>query len=543
MLMIEKLNNYSTSLEVSGFRKHSDNGEGVDTSVFTSSYIKGDEVVTVCYLVKRNDIIVSHLQGVSLSEHLIYQDSYVANIRSGAKTRLYMMELWGFGNSFILQLKNGHFIINDGGLACELPYLLDFLESLTIIGEMPVIEAWIITHGHPDHYGALTELREHPDWAERIVVEGIYYNAPRQEVTEHCNCAHCYERIRETAVFLGAEFYCPQIGQRYYFCDITMDVVFSQELVPFEDYRGDINNASTVCMFNIEGQKVFLSGDIQEEGLLDITEIYSRDYLKLDMFTLNHHGFDISNTFTDYSSIKTLLITREDEITPNRTRREMRHLLENVQEFYHYGEGTKVFTFPYQIGSAETLPLMERIYNKGEQRMKTARVQYTVPGRRFRGFIFEADDVLFIEGKLQERAADVLAFLKRNPVYISVYSKKTTDELTEMLRVAGIAEYFDAILGRDLLDEEDMYRDALVQSEHVFGLEHIHNILVVCHDMKTVDAALAEGFRTLAVSPYADEELQYKASRGAIDCIGDIFDFFEREQILFENLKSYLRRR
>ena len=77
-----------------------------------------------------------------------------------------------------------------------------------------------------------------------------------------------------------------------------MDVVFSQELVPFEDYRGDINNASTVCVFNIEGQKVFLSADIQEEGLLDITEIYSQDYLKLDMFTLNHHGFDTCNTFT-----------------------------------------------------------------------------------------------------------------------------------------------------------------------------------------------------------------------------------------------------
>jgi len=58
-----------------------------------------------------------------------------------------------------------------------------------------------------------------------------------------------------------------------------------------------------------------------------------------------------------------------------------------------------------------------------------------------------------------------------------------------------------------------------------------------------VDAALAEGFRTLAVNPYADEELRFKASKGAIDCVGDIFDFFEREQILFENLKSYLRRR
>lgn len=541
--MTEKRSSYLKLLEESGFQKHSDNGEGVDTSVFTSSYTKGDSIVTISYLARKDKIITTELKGFSLSEHLLYNDSYKKGIQQGAQTKLYMLELWGFGNSFVFQLKNGHFIISDGGLGCELPYLLDFLESLTPIEERPIVEAWIITHGHPDHYGALTELREHSDWSERIVVEGIYYNAPSQEVAEHCNCAHCYERIRETAVFLGAEFYCPQIGQRYYFCDITMDVVFSQELVPFEDYRGDINNASTVCMFNIEGQKVFLSADIQEEGLLDITEIYSQDYLKLDMFTLNHHGFDTCNTFTDYSSIQTLLITRQDEITPNRTRREMRHLLENVQEFYHYGEGTTVFTFPYQIGSAETLPLMERIYNKGEERMKTARVQYTIPGRRFRGFIFEADNVLFVEDKLQDRVKELLILLKKSDVFVSIYSKKATGDLKKQLQENEIAEYFDAILGRDSLDEEDTYRDALVQSEKVFGLEHIHNILVVCHDMKTVDAALAEGFRTLAVNPYADEELRFKASKGAIDCVGDIFDFFEREQILFENLKSYLRRR
>ena len=212
--MTEKLSSYLKSLEENGFQKHSDNGEGVDTSVFTSSYTKGDSIVTISYLARKDKIITTELKGFSLSEHLLYNDSYKKGIQQGAQTKLYMLELWGFGNSFVFQLKNGHFIISDGGLGCELPYLLDFLESLTPIEERPIIEAWIITHGHPDHYGALTELREHSDWAERIVVEGIYYNAPSQEVAEHCNCAYCYERIRETAVFLGAKFYCPQIGQR-----------------------------------------------------------------------------------------------------------------------------------------------------------------------------------------------------------------------------------------------------------------------------------------------------------------------------------------
>jgi hypothetical protein len=37
-------------------------------------------------------------------------------------------------------------------------------------------------------------------------------------------------------------------------------------------------------------------------------------------------------------------------------------LQKSVKEMYHYGDGTVVFTFPYQPNSAETLPKNEWIY-------------------------------------------------------------------------------------------------------------------------------------------------------------------------------------
>jgi L-ascorbate metabolism protein UlaG (beta-lactamase superfamily) len=65
---------------------------------------------------------------------------------------MHMMELFRLGNSFIFQLKNGHFLISDGGMATDLPYLLDYLDSLVPEGEKPIVDGWIISHAHGDHF-------------------------------------------------------------------------------------------------------------------------------------------------------------------------------------------------------------------------------------------------------------------------------------------------------------------------------------------------------------------------------------------------------
>ena len=64
------------------------------------------------------------MNDIPLSEHLLNKPEFQEGILPGAQTKLYIVELWHFGNSFVFQLKNGHFIISDGGTEHELPYLL-----------------------------------------------------------------------------------------------------------------------------------------------------------------------------------------------------------------------------------------------------------------------------------------------------------------------------------------------------------------------------------------------------------------------------------
>lgn len=530
---------YLKSVEESGFVKYADNREGLDNAVFCSTYTKDKFVLTVSYYSREKKISIAFYQDLPLSEHLIYKDSYVEGNKEGAKTKIHMLELWRLGNSFVFQLKNGHFLISDGGMNQDLLYLLDYLESLTPEGEKPIVEAWIISHAHGDHCGAQNAFLDFSEHLDRVCVEGIYFSEPNQRVTDICGGDIQISRIKRAARWLKTTqgeptpVYRPQTGQRYYFNDITMDILITQEQVPFEKYKRDLNTSSTVCLFTIEGQKSFFAGDIHEEGLDFIRENYSQEYLNLDIFTLNHHGFNTSESFTDYITVKTLLLTVQKQL-PVRKIRETKHFISKVKETMTWGDGTKILTFPYEIGSYETLPCKEWIYHKDEERLLQMNI-YTFPGRRLKGFIFHAEQVLFAGKELKWGVEKLLAYLKENEVHMSVCSSKSTEELTTDLEQAGIKDYFELVMGCDALDYVNPYTVATRKSEESFQLDHVHKYVVLCNCNEVVEAAVQEGIRTIVVTDgkEIDRNLQEKCWK-SIDSLGDIFALFEKNRILFE---------
>ncbi len=495
---------YLKQFEERGFVKYADNGEGLDYAVFCSTYIKDNFVITISHYTRENKTNISFYQDFPVSEHLIYKDSYVEGNIENAKTKLHMMELRRLGNSFVFQLKNGHFLISDGGMQYDLVYLLDYLESLTPEGEKPVIEAWVITHAHADHCGAINAFVDIPQHLGRVCVEGVYFSEPSQRVTDKCGGSIQIGKMKQAIRLLKTSqgkqtpTYRPQTGQRYYFNDITMDILLTQEQVPFEKYKSDLNTSSTVCMFTIEGQKCFFSGDIHKEGLDFIRTNYSQEYLTLDIFTLNHHGFNTSVSFTDYITVKTLLLTLQNQL-PVRKIRQTKYFISKVEEALNWGDGTKILTFPYEVGSYKTLPCNEWIYHKDEERILQMNL-YTFPKSTLEGFIFNADQAIFDENELKPGVKDVLTYLKENNVHMSAYSVNSTKMLTSDLEKAGIRDCFELIMGGDILDPAEPHTDATRKSEECFQLDHVHKYVVICTSEAVVDAAVQEGLRTILVT-------------------------------------------
>ena len=363
----ENYDEYRALLEKAGFKTHVDNGEeGFDNSLYSAIHKKEGLVVTLMYVVNTSKLYISAEEGQNLSANLFYDESYVKNNIAGAKTTFHMLELHDLGNSFLFQLKNGHFIISDGGRKTDLPYLLDYLENLTPEGEKPVVEGWFLTHSHGDHTGVMSGLMADEAMSSRVIVEGIYFNMPgKAAFAEDPTSKPASQYIDFAALALknskgeSPKVYRTTAGQRYYFNDLTIDIVMSQELVSPTEFHTDINETSTWCLVTLEGQKVMLVGDASRGSMRNVLKVYNPLFLSFDVMTAMHHGSDTWNDFTDFSSVKTVLIPRHVFVESEANL----YLKEKAEEVMIYGDGSKVLTFPYKVGTTVTLPHMEWIYH------------------------------------------------------------------------------------------------------------------------------------------------------------------------------------
>ena len=367
---------YLAQLEEAGFHKVYANTSGIANRVYAAGFTRGGRLLTVTYVLPLKQVFISVGKGRGFSPFLLDDPARRQGFAPDARTSVHMLELWAFGNSFVIRLKNGHFLINDGGLRSETPYLMDYLESLTPKGEKPVVEGWFISHPHADHDGVLLEMAINPVWSDRVVVEGIYFNDPSLEMYSVnaesigvTGMMRTVSRYLRTSAGKPTPFYRPHLGDRYYFADITVDVIMTQEQVRYKDYSGDLNDTSTWLMLTIEGQKLLLGGDGDKGGKKFIMSVYSSNYMVVDVMSVLHHGFNTRNDFTNYCHAKTVLFTCYGEGPKNRIV-ENDYLRSRAEESFAWGEGTRVLTFPYHVGESVVLPHFDwNKYHAGEKRI------------------------------------------------------------------------------------------------------------------------------------------------------------------------------
>jgi len=366
----EDYETYLGMLEEAGYEKYVNNGEeGLASCVFSTSYIKADKVVTITHMAKTKLTHIAVSEKLKMSEHLFYSENYLAGNQEGAQTSLHLMELHTYGDSYVIKMKNGKFLLIDGGMEQDTRYLLDYLENMVPQGEKPVVEGWFITHGHADHIGPFTTFVNSAKYAERIVVEGVYFSEPSNEV---CS-AHqvSVENVKygtmacKTSEGKVTPIYRPQTGQRYYFNDITIDILHTQEQLLLEEYENGFNDSSTWLLFTIDGQTFLDAGDASEGAINVVKRSYNQEYFDLDMISVFHHGQNVYESYVNYFNYKTAIYPTfvEGSQTADHKVEENATLRKNAVECFSWGDGTKVLTFPYKLGTAKSLPMREWTYN------------------------------------------------------------------------------------------------------------------------------------------------------------------------------------
>lgn len=184
--------------------------------------------------------------------------------------------------SAILETKNGSLIVIDGGTEADASYLLQKIQE-----KGGHVSAWLITHPHSDHVGAITKLLN--DGAP-ITIDGIYYNLTSIEWYQ------TYESYRADMVaqFAGAlGRVSPEklhgnvkSGDQIQVDDVTITVLNSPYLIE----TNSINNSSVAYSLEVNGKHIVFLGDMGEEAGQRLMQEYQGRTIECDIVQMAHHG-------------------------------------------------------------------------------------------------------------------------------------------------------------------------------------------------------------------------------------------------------------
>ena len=193
------------------------------------------------------------------------------------------------GMGYLLVTENGKLIVIDGGCPNDAEDFLALLEQNA--SGRPVVDLWIITHAHSDHFGALKAIANTPALRERLEVREFLWRFPEEFVEANGNAPHAAmnRMMKDICASFGAAAHCPELDEK-----LTVDEMELHFLYYAYDCR-IINNAfntnacSLIFTVQAKNKKIMFTGDAVTRNLYAVCWIY-RKKLKCDILQMPHHA-------------------------------------------------------------------------------------------------------------------------------------------------------------------------------------------------------------------------------------------------------------
>lgn len=209
------------------------------------------------------------------------------------------------GMGYLIVTENGHLIAVDGGNGGDGEAFLELLEKYA--DGKPVIEKWIMTHPHSDHYGALLEICRRPEMAERLEVKELVYHFPAEFRDRKGNGTdYVYPHFEEIHRATGASHHLPAVDEKQTVDGMTVHYLYTPTDVTILD---NPNQLSLIFTVQGGGKKIMFTGDAYHRTMQIAVWRYG-SALKSDILQLPHHGLcDTGNMdFYQKTDAKTVLI-------------------------------------------------------------------------------------------------------------------------------------------------------------------------------------------------------------------------------------------
>ena len=199
-------------------------------------------------------------------------------------------ELWMLGSatgaqnlSIVIKSPHGKLIVIDGGWEAD----ADKLSSL-ILQQGGKVDAWLITHPHEDHVGALCTILN--DTARKIKIDKIYCSLATPDWYRQVSPtgAGIADQLLSAFTKLPVGTVKNNIGRG---TEIDIDDVHIRVLNNRGTYSyNGVNNSSLVYKINVSGQSILILGDLAYDGGKDLIKTCTAAELKSDIVQMAHHG-------------------------------------------------------------------------------------------------------------------------------------------------------------------------------------------------------------------------------------------------------------
>jgi len=238
-----------------------------------------------------------------------YDDLRVANNTAEVCEPLFFQVGTGAasGMCYIFRFVNGEFLIADGGFDDSSSSYSSYQNCQRIVKILKDyapdpnnvrVAAWLITHPHIDHYGAIQYFCKNYANDSTITVENVLWNGYsdsfiKSEVTNGDSLVtkmNSYKTQLAKLAANGTRIHQTHLGQKMLFGDAQLEVIYTHEARMGVDKQSGKGNAlSIVAQVTVEGQTFLITGDTTTKANQRMEAMYGSS-LKSDFYQTPHHG-------------------------------------------------------------------------------------------------------------------------------------------------------------------------------------------------------------------------------------------------------------
>ena len=265
------------------------------------------------------------------------------------------------GMGYLIRSAAGRWIAVDGGFVADAEPLIALMEEYST--GKPVVDAWLITHPHGDHYQAANFAAQDEKLRARIQVNRFIFCMPPEDFVD-AGRGVPYRRdilaVKAAAIGFGAPTYHATAGDVYTVDDLKIEILHTVEDLA---KASDPNETSMIFRVLAAGQSILFLGDIYSGPSRQLAARMGAA-LKSDFCQLAHHALN-GGAEELYAFVKPAValvpmarpayetVILSPEWQENRGTRHNRNLLKTMrpENIWLSADGDRVVELPYTFSS------------------------------------------------------------------------------------------------------------------------------------------------------------------------------------------------